>query len=124
MSTTVADLRAIVGPLIAGAVYRDVAPDEAALTFVVLLDDIEDGPLLHGDGRALAWSRLVQVDVWQAAEDEDDSLVPSIVEALDGAALARAEGRLRCRVESSIRAPEPDLGLVHQAITVRAFYLR
>lgn len=121
MSTTVADLKAALDGIL--DVYRDGAPDETALPYAVILDDIDDGVVLRGDGLALGWAKLVQVDVWQAASSEDDTLVPSVIDALDGLVLDRSEGRLRCRVESSIRVPEPELGFVHQAITVRCLHL-
>lgn len=123
MSTVVADLKTALDPLVADAVYRDDAPDEAALPYVVLLDDIDDGVSLRGDGVALGWAKLVQVDVWQASDAEDDTLVPAVIDALDGLALDRTAGRLRCRVESSARVPEPEVGFVHQAITVRCLHL-
>lgn len=102
-------------------VWSDRLPDGTELPAAAILPDIGSAAALQGDAQTKAWRDLGQVDVWQAYQDEDDTIVREVVNALDGAEL---DGRHRLRVTSADRVPDPDLTLVHHAITVSSARLR
>lgn len=100
------------------AVYRQAhVPDDAVFPYASFLDPISDSPVLSGDARTLARRRVIQVDLWQDEDDEDDDLLDSVVNSIDG---SRASGGLTFRVQdvSLVPGPEEDQGIVHHAITV------
>jgi len=123
--TLVADLKAILEAL--GSltdVYRqDWTPDDAVAPYATILDPISEAQALSGDSRTQGWRRLAQVDIWQARDAEDDSLVDAVVDAIDG---AEATSGLRLRVQSTVKVPsevEEDTW-VHHAVTVSMARLR
>lgn len=110
------------------AAYRNAAPDGTAMPYVTVQDEVALTP--YPDG---AYDRdvqhnvreVVQVDVWQTWRSptgkvlEDYALAGAVRRALHGAALPPApEPIYGCRVTSSVRLLEPDVNVVHHAITL------
>lgn len=116
--TTAADVKAVLDAatgLGLAAVFREgEVLDETAFPYVSILDPVSDAPALSGDARTLAYRRLLQVDLWQDAEEVDDTLVDRVVAELDG---ARPEGSYPVRLVDVVLVPEPDR-VVHHAITL------
>jgi hypothetical protein len=101
-------------------VFRDSAPDGATFPYVTYLDPISTVPRVTGDGRVLLRDTQVQFSLWQKVREEDDALLPGLVEALEGAALVVDSGRklFPARVSSIVRVTDPDALVVHHALTV------
>lgn len=117
--TVVATVKALLDPILGGRVYRDEHPEDpnVAWPYANVRDDVSRNPAVRGDQRTVAWTRLVQVDVWQRAEAEDDGLLDTVLAALDG---AEPPGRdLLIQVDASQRLYEPEARIVHHAVTLR-----
>lgn len=115
--TILAQVKALLDPVDPlTEVYRaGWVPDDAALPYAVILDPISNAPALHGDARTLARRRLVQVDLWQAEANEDDSVVDDVIAALDGKRITAG----RILVQDSVLVPdETDADVVHHALTL------
>lgn len=105
----------LLDPVFGSRVYADaVAPGGLAYPYAGVLDHLSEVPAIKGNGRALAHRRLVQVDVWQLAEDEDPLLLDAVHDALDG---VRVDGAYAVAVQSSNRVYDPDPKVAHHAIT-------
>ena len=113
--TVRAEIIAILDPFLDARVYTDEVPEDTPMPYAALLDDISFVPTLKGDARAMAWRRLIQVDLWETAADESEDLHEDILGALDG---AQVTGGTHLSVQSSIRAYEPDPKYVHRALTI------
>jgi hypothetical protein len=101
-------------------VFRDAAPDGVTFPYCTYLDPLSTIPRTLGDGVVLTRETQVQWSLWQRVRDEDDTLVPALVDAIEGAALVNDSGRKlwRARVSSVIRIPDPESQYVHHALTV------
>lgn len=105
----------LLDPVFNGRVYGDqVARGGLAYPYAGVLDHVTEAAAVKGDGRVLAWRRMVQVDVWQRAGEEDPNLLTAVVDAVDG---VRVEGAYAVAVQSSTRTMDPDPDVVHHAIT-------
>jgi hypothetical protein len=116
--TVVADLIAVLQPKIAA--HRDSAPVTAELPYAVVgAAPLPETPALRGDGRHTTTQLPQQIDVYQSRAAEDDTLVPAIINLLDGVVLESSH-RV-CQFEYKLRAPLlPEEGnIVRDAITVR-----
>lgn len=116
MTTILGQVKTLLGAVDAlDEVYRSGwVPDRAPFPYAVILDPISNPPALSGDARTLARRRLLQIDLWQTAANEDDSLVDDVVTALDG---VRVEaGRLK--VQDTVMVPDDDPETVHHAVTL------
>lgn len=114
-----ASLKAAVDPFVGNRVYRDNVPDlPAGITFPCssILEDVARARALTGDGRTMAMREVWQVDLWQTEDTEDDSLLPAVIDAIDGLALAAP--KLRVQVDGVQRLVDEEK-IVHHAITVR-----
>lgn len=110
----------LIDPLVGGYVSAD-RNEVTVYPQITVLDHISEVAELRGDSRAQAWRRLVQVDLWQKTDDESPVLLDELLDVLDGAQL---DDGLRVAVTSSNRVPDPDLALVHHAVTCRVARLR
>lgn len=97
--------------------YSDQAPEGAVLPYTVTLFDISEVPVLRGDGKTLAVTRLSQTDLWEARDAEDEVLRKAIWATLDGIELLDT---FKLMVRSVIRVPDPNYNLTHRAFTVAA----
>lgn len=130
-ATTAGALKACIeGLSLSLTAFRDQAPADATLPYVVVHEGVSRSREAHGDqgdpNAHRAVTELVQVDLWQAWRNEDGSLAESytlaeaLVAGIDGAPLATAPKRVYgCTVDGSVRLVERDENLVHEAITVR-----
>lgn len=120
--TVVGDLKAVLDGLVSDRVYRDLAPKRATFPHVTISDD-GAASALRGDGRMNEKRELVTVHLWERAEDEDDALAVSVVDALNGLKLDTTEGRHRLTVDGWVRLPPDPLDIeriVHKAMSVRS----
>lgn len=99
-------------------------PTDASFPYVSVIDPISDAPALSGDSRTLGRRRLLQLDVWELAAEEEDDLADDLGALLDG----HRSGAYRFRTLDVTRVPDgalagpeaeagPD-GITHHAITV------
>lgn len=116
--TILAEVKALLDPVAPlAAVYRmGWTPEGAAFPYATILDPISNAVALEGDARTLARRRLLQVDLWQEADSEDDTLPDDVAAALDGVPLASG-GRLRV-LDVALVQDEGDADVVHHAVTV------
>lgn len=100
-------------------VFLRRAPEKATLPYVTLLPNIGTQPHLLGDAETMAFSRMMQVDLWQKTSEEKTSLVADLRNALDGATIELSTGKAwRLRVESDNDVPEPfGTNVVHHSFT-------
>lgn len=111
----------LLDPLLAGRVAADRLPERMNFPAAAVIDSITEVAELRGDGRAGAWRRLMQVDLWERTGRESAVLLDQVLNVLDGARLT--EG-LRLSVSSCNRIPDPDVKIVHHAITASVARLR
>lgn len=103
--------------ILGGRAFADERPEAEPLPHAVVLDAIAVAPALAGDGRAMFWGHLVQVDLWEDAAVASQVTSDAVVAALNGVPI---NGSLRLKVESANRVYEPDQRLAHVVIQVRA----
>lgn len=118
--TVVVDLGSALDALVDSRVWpADRVPAQPTFPYIgIVIDPFPSGPAFAGDARTMAWSQLIQVDVWQLAEDEDPDLPGAVRAALNGLKLTAP--RLRAHVDSQVRAPEEaPSNIIHDAITIR-----
>jgi hypothetical protein len=109
----------IVGTGVVGAkVWRDRAPEGTAYPYVTFVEPVSWDAAVQGDARVEVRRTALQVDVWQAAPDEDPTIPRTIAVALDGADLTADDHVFRCRVVDLRRLPEPADGVVHHVLDV------
>lgn len=94
--------------------------DTAKMPYATFIDPLDEAPALRGDARTLGARRLLQVDLWQDAEDVDDTLADDVAALLDG---QKVEGGFRLRVDSVADLPDED-PVVHHALTVSVARVR
>lgn len=110
-----ADIVALVDPFVDNRVSADnEARGGMEFPYILVLDHLTENPALRGDRRAMAWRRMIQVDLFETLADEDPDLLDAVLNALDGAAIT---GAMHLSVNGSTRVPDPDPGTVHHAIT-------
>jgi hypothetical protein len=113
--TVRSEVVALLDPVFGGRVASDVSPAGGlARPYARVRDEVSEAPRMRGDGRTKAWARLVQVDVYEDLATADGSKVDQAVSALEGVALAAA---MRVYVQSRVRLPTPEAGVVHTALT-------
>lgn len=126
MSTIGRALRTVItGTNIVGErVFRDLGPEDEPLPIVTFNEQISQNVPLRGDGaRPLAYRRLVQVSLFQKADDEDDSLISTLISALDAATLSdTTEHVLGCTLVDCQRLYEEQDEIVQHAITLQVTY--
>lgn len=129
MSTMTADVKALISGLsgdpFGSRVFRDdLVPEDAALPYVSVIEDLSTIPTNRGDRAAMAWAVTGQVDLWipppTSAADRNLTLAEEVLDVLDG---ARAGGWL-IEVQGANRIPSDDGDLptdpsTHLAITIR-----
>lgn len=113
--------------------YRDAAPEDAALPYVRISEDIAQTIRQHGDfgaaGAAKACTEEVQLDLFQQRRDPDTGAITesytikdALVAGLHGAHLTAApKHAYGLRVLSATRfppAPDDDTNVVRHLITV------
>lgn len=109
--------------LVAGRIWRsDKVPESPTFPYVTLDDMISDTVALDGDCDVLALVMLLQIDLWQKAKDESFTLPVALRNAVSGAVLVANQKVYKCKVIDSQRLPDPDVSLVHHALTVRAVH--
>ena len=106
-------------------VYRDLAPEDADMPFVVFYENIARSRELVGDGNStFAVKQMAQVSLFQLADNENDSLVADLVSSLDNADLTGSDKRvLSCCVENVARLYHEEDETVNQAITLNITYI-
>lgn len=128
-ATTAGALKAVLEAAGLGvAVHRNAAPSGTAMPYLTVQDEVALSPLADG-----AYDRdvthnvreVVQVDVWQTWRTsegkpaENYALAGAVRRALHGVPLPAAPGPVYgCRVTGSVRLLEPDVNVVHHAITL------
>ena len=110
------------------AVHRDRAPEDTEYPYITVREGISKTPErafpAHDDPEKHI-SELVQVDVWQAKKNaagrvENLELGDRVVAALHGVVLTDAPFPISdVTLVGSVRVPDPDANVVHEAITVR-----
>lgn len=103
--------------MLGGRAFADERPEAEPLPHAVVLDAISVTPALAGDGRAMYWGQLVQVDLWEDAAAASQVTSDAVVSVLNGVPIS---GSLRLKVESANRVYEGDRRLAHTVIQVRA----
>lgn len=101
--------------------YLDFAPPQTIPPYMTYNDYISAVPDLKGDGKAIAFGRTMQINLWQKPSTEDPTLLSALVSHLDGASLtvAGANQSPRIAVSSFSRLEEPyEAELVHHQITI------
>lgn len=101
--------------------YLDFAPPQTDPPYLTYNDHITAVPGLKGDGKALAYGRTMQLNLWQKPVTEDPALIGALVALLDGASLTveGANQHPRVAVSSYSRLDEPyESELVHHQITI------
>ncbi|MBK9181413.1 MAG: hypothetical protein IPM45_18025 [Acidimicrobiales bacterium] len=127
-TTTAGALKAAIDAALVGCpVYRDAAPEAAALPYVVVHEGISIVPALSGDHEAdPVVSEQAQIDVWQRWRDpttnapaENVALPRAVARAVHAARLsAHPQHAWGSRLAGSVRFVERDTNLVHHALTV------
>lgn len=107
--------------IVGGRVWKnDVVPENPTWPYVTFLGPVSLVASLEGDGKAQAYRRMVQVDLWQKERDEDSTLLTALTRALDGAALPAADQRAWwVRLFDVQRIDDERPNIVHHALTVR-----
>lgn len=119
--TVRSELKAVLDPIFGARVYKDRAPAKVALPYAVIVDLNPTSAVTSGDSQVTAWRHDAQVDVWQAWNTEDETLVLRVMDAVDGAdsTVGMAYG-----VTGSARVPEVDAALTRHTIFVSLKRLR
>lgn len=118
-SETVAAVRTVAE--IGRAVFADEYPEGEQPPYVVVRDRISEAPALTGDSKAMAFRRLIQLDLWEFWDVATDALPDAIVGVLDGLS---TQAGTRLRLQGSTRVQDPDLDLVHTTFTFEVVRLR
>jgi hypothetical protein len=95
--------------------YADNAPEGTAYPYTVLKDEISRTPQLEGDRKTLWWKWMGQVDYWFQLSTEDEVVIDSIVDTLDGVPVT--DGRV-LRVTGINRVTDPLYDAGHTALTI------
>lgn len=96
--------------------YRDKAPEGETMPYTVLLPLVPGRAVaLQAEGQNLYYRDLHQVDLWQHRLTEDPTLIDTVCAALDGEKLSAGT---RVRVRATVRVPDDNQDLVHDAITI------
>lgn len=106
--------------------YLDQAPTDVTAPYMTYNDAISITPALKGDAKVIMMGQQMQINLWQAVNDEDPTLLSALVGALDGAQLNidGSDQRPKVAVTSIVRLDEPyDERLVHHAITIEVIHL-
>ena len=101
--------------------YSDNAPDNVVSPYTVYKDTISQTSGLDGDAHVFWWKWMGQVDLWFALSTEDETLLDSVVNALDNAPLSAGRG---LAVQSALRVSDPLYDAGHTAITLGAVRAR
>lgn len=94
----------------------DTVAEGETFPYVTYAPEIDAQMDLEGDSVVLAYRQQFQVDLWEEASAESTALRNAVRAALDG--LQVTKPALRFRVQSWVRVPDPDPGVVHKAFTV------
>lgn len=116
-----ADIKAILDPLLGERVYKDRAPARVQVPYAVVTDSDPTSAALKGDRAVIAWRHDGTVDLWQAWNTDDETLVLQVIAALDG---ARISSGMHLAVQGSARTPEVDASLTHHTIFLGTSRLR
>lgn len=105
-------------------VFRDKAPDGHTLPYITITEAISIVPDGNYDDTTLI--ELAQVDVWQAWKDAAGAVIESytlpgaVFAGLSGTSLPAAPTHVYgVTVDSMVRRPPTELGVVQHALTVR-----
>lgn len=110
-------------------VYRDEAPEGAALPRIVVIEGLFESPRQHGDMVVSAVDETIQVDLWQQwrhpttnAVVENYRLADQLKNALHGRSIAldNAGHVYGLQFVSVVRLVEREQNLVHHAFTFQA----
>lgn len=103
-------------------IFRDFAPPSTEKPYITYSDELRNVPELIGDGFVKTRRRMVQFDLWQNRQNEDTSLVDSVVSALDGAGqFDDGTYVFRLRVSDIQRMVSLEDNVVHHALTLDVF---
>jgi len=103
-------------------IFRDFAPPSTEKPYITYSDELRNVPELIGDGFVKTRRRMVQFDLWQNRQNEDTSLVDSLVSALDGAGqFDDGTYVFRLRVSDIQRMVSLEDNVVHHALTLDVF---
>jgi len=103
-------------------IFRDFAPPSTEKPYITYSDELRNVPELIGDGLVKTRRRMVQFDLWQNRQNEDTSLVDSLVSALDGAGqFDDGTYVFRLRVSDIQRMVSLEDNVVHHALTLDVF---
>jgi hypothetical protein len=94
----------------------DTVAEGETFPYVTFAPEIDSQLDLEGDSLVLAYRQTFQVDLWEEAAAESIALRDEVRTALDG--LQVTKPALRFRVQSWVRVPDPDPGVIHRAFTV------
>jgi hypothetical protein len=103
-------------------IFRDFAPPSTEKPYITYSDELRNVPELIGDGFVKTRRRMVQFDLWQNRQNEDTSLINSVVSALDGAGqFDDGTYVFRLRVTDIQRMVSLEENVVHHALTLDVF---
>ena len=103
-------------------IFRVFAPPSTEKPYITYSDELRNVPELVGDGFVKTRRRMVQFDLWQNRQNEDTSLVDSVVSALDGAGqFDDGTYVFRLRVSDIQRMVSLEDNVVHHALTLDVF---
>jgi hypothetical protein len=103
-------------------IFRDFAPPSTEKPYITYSDELRNVPELIGDGFVKTRRRMVQFDLWQNRQNEDTSLVDSLVSVLDGAGqFDDGTYVFRLRVSDIQRMVSLEDNVVHHALTLDVF---
>ncbi len=104
----------VVGP----RVWRGNPSPGAQLPYVTFYGPLSLVPSLRGDGRTIARSRQMQVDLWHEGTDEVNafSAFNVLLNTLDGVRVPSTPKSFRMRVSLAVNVP--DRKLVHHSFTL------
>ena len=103
-------------------IFRDFAPPSTEKPYITYSDELRNVPELIGDGLVKTRRRMVQFDLWQNRQNENTSLVDTVVAALDGAGqFDDGTYVFRLRVSDIQRMVSLEDNVVHHALTLDVF---
>lgn len=114
--------------LVEGRVYRENVPEPVPLDFAyaVVSDYISDAARVRGDDSDLVRERQLQVDFWQAYDDDapatPDQSADELLAALSGVRAETSKGWITYEVAGVSRLDEPADRVSRHIYTIRAIY--
>lgn len=111
-----------------GRVYRELVEEPAPLVFdyMVVSDYVADTQVMRGDDQSILRARQIQLDYWQAYDDEDPASLSNNAEelrvALDGYRAETRYGFVVLDVVGISRLDEQGDRVARHSYTIRVIY--